>query len=578
MRSWPALLCCLLLGMPVLAAGGTPPPFESAVRAQGSNKALVYFYETRGFQPAWFSYDGAVRPQVGQYLAALCEAEAEGLWPGRYQRAELDEALRRLTLGGDPGDAWVKVELGLTSSFLTYATHLMSGQVSSRRLRWQTKRPGPVVLAAVLEGALASGDLAGTLRGLSPNHPGFVRLREALAHYRAIAAAGGWPLVPEGGTLERGMRDSRVAVVRERLRATGDLPPTPEERLLHPGAPGVGTVALVDELARAAMEIAPESPLRPTPEDLYDAELEEAVTTFQRRHGMAADGKVGRETLVALRVPVEKSIGQLLVNLERWRQAPRELEPRYVMVNLAAFELEAVEQGRTVLRMPVIVGAPEWSTPVLEDKVEYLVLNPEWHVPETITEEEVLPKLREDPGAAEALGLKVLDKATGQEVDPRTVDWNALEAGGLPYRFAQPPGESNPLGSVKFIFPNRFAIYLHDTPNPALFEQANRAFSHGCVRVAEPVKLADFMLRGHGGWTETSLAAAMKEGGEPRRVVLPAPVPVYLFYWTAFVDAEGRVGFREDLYRNDAEVLRALAVKPVQTAGESPAACGGVRG
>jgi murein L,D-transpeptidase YcbB/YkuD len=174
--------------------------------------------------------------------------------------------------------------------------------------------------------------------------------------------------------------------------------------------------------------------------------------------------------------------------------------------------------------------------------------------------------------------LKVLDKATGAEVDPRSVDWSGLEEGHLPYRFAQAPGESNPLGRVKFIFPNRFAIYLHDTPNPALFAQTNRAFSHGCVRVAEPAKLADFMLRGHEGWTEASLSAAMETGGESHRVELPAPVPVYLLYWTAFVDAEGQVEFRKDLYHHDPEVLRALAVNPVPAAGESPATCGCVRG
>jgi murein L,D-transpeptidase YcbB/YkuD len=364
------------------------------------------------------------------------------------------------------------------------------------------------------------------------------------------------------------MRDARVAVLRERLRVTGDLPPAPEERPLYPGAPGVGVAALVGELVRAAMEeVAPESPRPPIPEDLYDAELEEAVRTFQRRHGLEVDGKVGRETLAELRVPVEERIARLLVNLERWRWAPRELGPRYVAVNLPAFELEAVEQGRAVLRMPVIIGARDWSTPVFEDEVEYLVLNPAWYVPQGISEAEVLPKLREDPGAAERLGLTVHDRATGERVDPWTVDWSGLEEGTLPYGFVQAPGASNPLGRVKFIFPNRFSIYLHDTPDPALFARAHRAFSHGCIRVAEPAKLADFMLRGHEGWTEESLAAAMDAGGEPLRVDLPAPVPVYLLYWTAFVDAEGRVAFRRDVYQRDPEVRRALAVGPVPAAG-----------
>ncbi|HEX8821962.1 MAG TPA: L,D-transpeptidase family protein [Archangium sp.] len=565
MRTW-LFFWWLLLGLPVLAAERTPPSFESAVRQQvarspgeRTSKALLLFYETRGFQPAWFSYDGAVRPQAGQYLEALQEAEEEGLRPERYLVSELNEDLRQLSLGGGPEDTWVRVELRLTSSFLTYASHLLSGQVTSQGLRWRTKPPGVVDLSALLEGALASGDLPGTLRGLCPSHPGFVRLREALARYRAIAAAGGWPLVPEGGPLERGIWDPRVAVLRERLRVTGDLPAAPEERPLYPGAPGVGVAALVGDLVRTAMEEeAPQSPREPSSEEFYDAELEEAVKTFQRRHGLPVDGKVGKGTLKALRVPVEERIAQLRVNLDRWRWAPRQLEQRYVMVNLPAFELEAVDQGQTVLRMPVIIGEPDWSTPVFEDEVEYLVLNPEWNVPRQITEEEVLPKLREDAGAAGKLGLKVIDRTTGQEVDPHAVEWSATEAGQGPYRFQQAPGESNPLGRVKFIFPNRFSIYLHDTPNPKLFEEASRAFSHGCVRVSEPVKLADFMLRGHEGWTQESLEAAMEEGGKPRRVELPAPVPVYLLYWTAFVNDEGRVEFRPDLYQRDWAVRRAL--------------------
>ncbi|MBZ4415373.1 murein L,D-transpeptidase [Myxococcus sp. RHSTA-1-4] len=543
MRSWLVLLCCwLLVGVSGRAAAGTPPSFEAEVRAQArqepkeTGRALLRFYEAREFQPAWFSEDGRARLRAHEYLDALGNAEAEGLSPERYHRSELDSALQALEQGDSGEDAWRRVELRLTSSFLTYASHLASGQVSSRRVRWQLGRPEPVDLPAVLEGALASGDLAGTLRSLSPRMEGFVRLREALARYRAIAATGGWPLVPRGALLAPGALGPRVAVLRERLRVTGDLAPAPTRT----GPPGVGTEAA---------------------EDFFDAELETAVRHFQQRHGLEVDGKVGRDTLAALRVPVEARITQLRVNLERWRWLPDELEPLHVAVNLPAFELVAVAEGRAVLWMPVVIGRQDWSTPVFTARLQSLVLNPSWHVPRDITAEEVLPRLQEDPGAAERLGLTVLDRATGVEVAPWTVDWRGLGDGALPYRFMQLPGASNPMGSIKFVLPNPHGIYLHGTPEPSLFTQVSRVFSHGCIRVAEPLLLADFLLRGHGGWTLEALAATGASGMPLRgdlRVELPEPVPVYLLYWTAFMGPAGQVEFRPDIYGRDREVRRAL--------------------
>ncbi len=589
MRFILSILLLALAGGPARAAeGDTPqgPTFESEVRTwvnevpKEASGAFLSFYEARGWRPAWFTAEGVVRPQASLFVAALCDAETEGLRPERYHRAALDEALRQRAAEGNEGEAWVPVELRLTSSFLTYATHLLGGQVASPQARGKARAEG-VDVGQVLESALASGQVVEVLRGLSPQQEGFAKLRAALTRYRALAAAGGWPLVPEGSTLKPGMRDARVAVLRQRLRVTGELSAPLEERMLDLGEEGVGVAAVLEGVLQRAVreeETLPVEPL-PPPEDFFDAEVEAAVRAFQRRHGLKADGSVGKETLAALRVPAEERIAQLLVNLERWRRAPRDLGARHVRVNLPAFELEAVAGGQPVLRMRVVIGARDWETPIFDDAVEYLELNPEWHVPDGILTKEVLPKLQEDAGAAARLGLQVVERATGAIIDPTSVDWSAQVEGELPYRFAQAPGASNPLGRVKFMFPNRYAVYLHDTPNRAAFEETSRAFSHGCVRVEEPLKLADFLLQGHEGWTQETVAAAL-DGKTPRRVVLPRPVPVHLLYWTAFVDGEGTVNFRPDIYRRDGAVRRALALEKVKipATGEGPAACMQARG
>jgi murein L,D-transpeptidase YcbB/YkuD len=352
-----------------------------------------------------------------------------------------------------------------------------------------------------------------------------------------------------------------VAVLRQRLRVTGELrqeaPSVVEQLVASVFSMSVKPVALGPSLERTARPEPSEPPPPDDPEQHFDEALEAAVKAFQRAHGLEPDGQVGGQTLAALRVTVGERIDQLLVNLERWRWLPADLGARHVRVNLPAFTLEAVEAGQPVLRMRVIIGMEDWQTPVLSDRVEYLVLNPTWHVPRRIAAEEVLPKLQEDPGAAAKLGVKVRRGDTGEPVDPGSVDWSGDGAG---YRFHQDPGPSNPLGPVKFVFPNRFAIYLHGTPNPKPFALAQRALSHGCVRVEEPLALAAFFLAGQEGGDEGALAQAIGRGKE-RRVALAEPVPVHLFYWTAYVDAEGRLHFAPDLYRRDAPLERALGLE-----------------
>lgn len=499
-----------------------------------TRQAVQRFYDARGFQPAWFSNGGAPQLHVLAYLSALCDVESEGLRPERYGHGELEEGVKALLKGGAK-DVWAGLEVKLTASFLALASHLATGQVPWKAHGWHVQ-PREVDPVALLHEAMTRGDVAGALRALSPTSPEFARLKKALAHYRALEAAGGWPRLPaRGSPLEPGMTDPRVRTLRARLQATGEL-----------GPPAPGT------------------------EEQFDAAVEEAVKAFQRRHGLEPDGKVGGRTLAELRVPVEARIGQLLVNLERWRWMPPDFGTRHVRVNVAAFELEAVQPDQPPLRMRVIAGEPDWATPVLTDELSELVLNPDWAVPRRIASEDILPKLREDPGAAARMGLQVRT-TNGEPVDASAVDWSALGEEPGPYRFGQAAGPGNPLGRLKFVLPNRFRVYLHDTPGKKHFELAERALSHGCVRVEEPERLAAFLLAGAEGWSEERLKAEL-DTGKTQTVALPSPVPVHLLYWTAFVTEDGQVHFRRDIYRRDARVREALGLEERRDADEDASA------
>lgn len=345
------------------------------------------------------------------------------------------------------------------------------------------------------------------------------RVAEALARYRAIAARGGWPEVPPGEVLEPGAADPRVPVLRRRLAASGDL-------------------ASVGEGAR------------------YDPALVDAVRRFQARHGLLVDGRVGRETLAALNVPAAARAETLAINLARWRALP-DPQGLHLRVNTAAATLEAIRDGTVVLSMPVIVGAPRTPTPDLESAVTGIVFNPSWTIPHSIAVNEILPRLRRDPGYLAANEIRILDRPA----DPygRGIDWRTVSRRAFPFTLRQAPGPRNSLGRIKFDMASPYAIYLHDTPARGLFSRTVRAFSHGCIRLSRALDLAA-LLSG----TERSALEAEIERGETRHLPV-APVPVVVAYLTAFVDVAGEVQFRRDIYRRD----RALG----QAAASS--ACGG---
>jgi L,D-transpeptidase YcbB len=337
-------------------------------------------------------------------------------------------------------------------------------------------------------------------------------LRAAWGRYRAIVAHGGWPALPGGPRLLPAARDVRVPVLRRRLLAEGYL----------------GNAAALDTAA-------------------YDGDLAAAVRRFQSLHGLEADGVIGPATRAALNVPAVARARQIAANLAPARRAPRLTGDRYVVVNIPALTLEAVERGRTALRMRVVVGKPDWPTPVVSARIEELVFAPRWAVPRSIVAAELLPLIRRNPGYLARTGFRVLldSVVPDQEVSPDSLDWNAVDDSAAVYRFVQEPGPDNPLGGVKFVLRTPFNVYLHDTPARTAFERRQRALSHGCVRLEHASALAAWLLP---SWPSDSIAAAMTDGAE-RHVPLAAPVPVHLVYWTAWTEAGGMVAFRDDVYR-----------------------------
>jgi murein L,D-transpeptidase YcbB/YkuD len=516
-----------------IEAGRTGETLSACDERIHASAAIASFYEARDYQPAWTD-DRGPRKQALELLGAIGAAGDEGLNPEDYHFTAISQSLDRLGYGRGPepeADAviFADLDLLLTDSFMIYATHLLSGRVNPETVdpEWFVN-PREADLPAVLERALSEDGVAEALRDLLPSHPGYAMLRAALKTYRLIDASGGWVKVPNGPTMKKGQRGRRVVALRKRLEVTGDLEKTD-------GPDGLA----------------------------FDETLEQAVRRFQTRHGLEADGVVGRDTLSALNVPVEDRLSQIKVNLERWRWLPTDLGNRYILVNLADFKLEVVEAGQRVMDMRIIVGMGYRRTPVFSGKMTYLVLNPSWHVPPKIARLDKLPVIKKDPGYLSREHFKVFEGwgANAKEIDPATIDWSKVTRGNFRYRLVQDPGPWNALGRVKFMFPNEFGVYIHDTPARELFQKPVRTFSSGCIRIEKPIQLAEYLLAGDLKWNAEAIMGALETGLE-QTVRLPAPILVHLLYWTAWVDPSGKVQFRKDVYGRDWRVLEALRSKP----------------
>ena len=487
--------------------------------------ALTDFYERRHYREAWSLQ------RADDLLKALRLADLEGLRPNDYHLAAIENLFSSVrsdlqkSLGVSP-DRLAELDLLLTDAFLVYGSHLLSGRVNPETIQpnWGSTYQRSIDLAAVLEAALASDNISDTLATLTPPQPGFRRLRQALAHYRELASRGGWPTIPDGPTLKRDDHGSRVAALRERLSLDGDF--------------------------EAGKWAAPQ---------LFDEALEQALKRFQRRHGLGASGTMDAATRVALNVSLERRVEQLEVNLERWRWLPQDLGRRYILVNIPAFKLEVVEDEAVVLGMRIVVGTIDDPTPILNATMGYMFLNPYWNVPRAMAAHEMLPKIKRDPSYLARQNLRVLKDSGPEvhEVNPATVDWSAITPDDFPYRLRQDPGPFNGMGRFKFIFINKFDVYLHDTPGRHLFEKTQRAFSHGCIRIEKPLDLAVFLLRQDPDWNRDALLREL-ETKVTRSVLLPEQIPIYLVYRTAWADGDSTIQFRPDIYSWDAPLLVAM--------------------
>ena len=570
---------------------GSTGPTGAEIRPQvalNGGDALQRFYAARTYSPAWEGADAEARLRA---LLSAIEASADhGLKPARYHQAFLRQALEAgLTeAGGEPPAPQVQADLDLAASdaFLTLARHYMAGQVRPQSFdpEW-TIHAGAGDAVPLLNSATQTGNLKDALRAVMPHQPGYNDLLLSLKELREMAASGPWPVVPEGESLKPGMFDLRVPVLRARLIASGDLAERPDA----PVAPGA---SLGDWAARSDLSAAPDdietsaiAPTSLTDEDdpsatgpaadaagepaadkpfqvaeIYDNALVAAVLRFQRRHGLEPDGVVGPKTLAALNVPLADRIRQVELNLERWRWLPADLGRRYVLVNIAGYDYRLVEDGVEKLYGRTIVGRSYRSTPVFSDKIEYLVFNPKWTVPRRLAVEDKLPQIKEDPEFLRREGFSVYVGwgEDAQEIMPEFIDWHSLSKDNFPYRLVQSPGASNALGQVKFLFPNKYDVYLHDTPSRHLFKRANRAFSSGCIRVEHPLDLAEHLLMSEPGWDRARIDDALQLDRE-RWITLREPVPVHLLHWTAWRDPDGTLQFRDDLYGRDSRLAQALA-------------------
>lgn len=513
----PGLFC---MGLAAGFAGADDTPTAEQIRAQVAQMptAVAQFYEQRAFDPIW------TRPeQLAQLITALEDLAGDGLEPENYHLTQLKER-KDLVTDSRPQVVSQRAMLDIlaTGAYLRALHDLLHGKVDPTSLdaEWNftSSDSSPLEAASAVTDAIANNNIADSLVRARPHHPLYHNLRLGLAQLRLIAANdGGWPRIPDGATLKPGMTDPRVPILRQRLLAAQDLP--------------------ADETAS----------------DHYDETLTAAVKQFQREQYLQTDGAIGATTLAALNVSTQQRIEQVRANLERGRWLLHNAPENFVLVDVAGYKVSYFKGGERIWNSRVQVGKPYRSTPIFKSAINHITLNPTWTVPPTILRKDILPKVRRDPGYLARNNIRVLNR-NGQVISASDVDWS--RPGNITLR--QDAGDESSLGRAALRFPNSYAVYLHDTPHKELFDQNQRAFSSGCIRVERVLELVTLLLADTPGWDQAALDSALATG-KTRNVSLATPVPILLAYWTVDM-TEGHLAFKPDIYDRDPKLLRALNI------------------
>ena len=475
-------------------------------------KHAVKLYAEYGGYPIWLDGDGLRERRTKTLMTALLNADADALALDAYPLDDLHRLLATLLKAKRPSAELLgDVDVVLTATYVTLGQDLLTGQVdpSSVSQDWHIK-PTPAQVDSALGRFLKDTRFDVTMTQMRPEYAEYKELQKQLTRFRQIVAKGGWDSVPPGKAIKPG--DSapvdRLTALRDRLRVEGY---------------GVNAPTNPSKSKGATTEV-------------YDQALAAAVAQFQREHGISVDSALGKETVQALNVPATFRLGQIAANMERYRWMPRSLGDRYVFVNVPSFRLDAYDDGKPVMNMKVIVGAEykDKNTPVFSDSMQYVVFRPYWNATDSIAAKELWPKVEADPTFLDRNDYEIVNEA-GKE------------------RIRQKPGDKNALGLVKFMFPNSFDIYMHDTPEDQLFAKDVRAFSHGCIRLEKPEEMAQWVL----GWTPEQVKNAMESGPDDRTVKLKQKVPVYIVYFTTVI-RDGRLYFGNDLYGRDGPLVAAV--------------------
>ena len=488
---------------------------------------ITLLYEKGGelLSPKWNSRD-----KISQMITAIHNASLDGLNPDDYHHTEIESLTQKIVSSDKVNveDAG-RLDLLLTDSFLLLSSHLSVGKTDPETIdpQWHaSRRLIRKDWEKFIDSTLNSNNIIGALQNLAPGHREYVNLKKALAKYRQLEEKGGWTnFTTSLPKLEKGMRNPDIEKLRKRL-----------------------------EIAQGNIEF------NPGDEDLFDQNLFDRVVLFQQRNGLDADGVVGKSTIEALNIPVKDRIEAMEANLERWRWVSDDLGKRYIRINIADLELQVIENDEQVFQSLAIVGRLYKETPVFSAMMKYLVLNPDWVIPPGILKNEIIPEVIKNPAYLAEKNMKVL-RTDGTEVDPSTIDWDSVTLKGFPYMIRQEPGPNNPLGRIKFVFPNRHNVYIHDTPSRNLFLKSNRTFSHGCIRINKAFELAGYLLRDNVEWTPERLQNAIDKG-QKKIIILPDPIPVHILYLTVWADEDGTAFFTKDIYNRDHILISALNQAP----------------